>query len=304
MQIHAGHRIQRRRSTSRSRSVTATPKLGMPVARVWGYHALPRRSIVALHHSSGTEQTQNRPVGNNNQSTHIKTMKKTILLAALLISASLAAHAQNVISWAYNNGLAVSGTAGVVPAINWNLTGDAGSASLGYDNAVASGTTLTLAGGFGAWGIGGGQQDPDGTYNSAIFDGYYNSIGSTLSLGNISFSTYDVYVYFSSDADGRTGTISDGTTTFSFSTDARAKVDAHGNFPFVQTSDTGLSHPSADYAVFSNLTGAAQTFTIANASDGMGFAGIQIVAVPEPSTLALAGLSLLGFAMRRRVANS
>jgi hypothetical protein len=271
----------------------------MLVTMFWGYHATPRYSTVTSHHSSGTEQSQNRPVENNNQSTHIKTMKKTILLAALLTSASLAANAQNVISWAYDNGLAVSGTAGVVPAINWNLTGDAGAANLSYNNASLSGTTLSLAGGFGAWGIGGGQQDPDSTYNSAIFDGYYNSIGSTLSLGNISFATYDVYVYFSSDADGRTGTISDGTTTFSFSTDTRGKVDAHGNFPFVQTTDTGLSHPGADYAVFSNLTGASQTFTIANASDGMGFAGIQIVAVPEPSTMALAGLSLLGLAIRR-----
>ena len=58
--------------------------------------------------------------------------------------------------------------------------------------------------------------------------------------------------------------------------------------------DTGLSHPSADYAVFSNLTGASKTLTIANGSDGMGFAGFQIVAVPEPGTLALTGMGLAG----------
>lgn len=225
-------------------------------------------------------------------------MKKLITLTALLAVTVVTANAQSVISWAYNNGLAIpaNGFAGVISVTNWNLTGDSGSANLSYDNATASGTTLSLAGGFGAWGIGGGVQDPNGTYNSAIFDGYYNSVGSTLTLGNISFSAYDVYVYFSSDADGRTGTISNGTTTFSFSTDTRAKVDAHGNFAFAQTTDTGLSHPSADYAIFSGLTGGSQTFTIANASDGMGFAGIQIVAVPEPGTMVLAtlgGASLL-----------
>ncbi len=231
-------------------------------------------------------------------------MKKTLLLAALLTSASLAADAQNIISWSYANGLAVSGSAGVVPASNWNLTQEPGSADLLNNLGASTGTTLTLAGGFGAWGIGGATQDSDGTYNSAIFSGYYNSLGSTLTLGSIPFSAYDIYVYISSDGDGRTGTVSDGTTTFSFSTDARAKVDAHGNFAFALTTDTGTGHPSANYALYSGLTGGSQTFTIANTSDGMGFAGIQIVAVPEPSTLALAGLSLLGVALRRRVTNS
>ena len=219
-------------------------------------------------------------------------MKKIIPLALLLAGAAVTANAQSTISWAYANGLAIpaTGTAGVLSATNWNLTGSGGSANLSYNNATASGVTLSLAGGFGAWGIGGGVQDPNGTYNSAIFDGYYNSTGSTLTLGSIPFANYDIYVYFSSDTDGRTGTISDGPTTYSFSTDTRGKVDAHSNFVFAQTTDTGLSHPSADYAVFSNLTGASETLTIANASGGMGFAGFQIVAVPEPGTMALAAL--------------
>jgi len=231
-------------------------------------------------------------------------MKTSLLLAALLTGATGAAHAQNIISWAYNNGQAIpaTGSAGVLAATNWNLTGDAGSLSLSYNNATPSGVTLSLAGGFGAWGIGGGVQDPNGTYNNAIFDGYYNSLGSSLTLGNIPYSTYDVYVYFSSDQDGRTGTVSDGTTAFSFSTDTRVKVDAHGNFVFALTTDTGADNPSADYAFFSGLTGSSQTFTIANASDGMGFAGFQIQEVPEPSTMAITvlGFGLLFRSWRRR----
>jgi hypothetical protein len=233
---------------------------------------------------------------------HMRSMKiKTLILAALAI-AGISAQAQSIISWSYDNGLDVSGTAGVVPAINWNE--NTGSTDLLDNSGASTGTTLSLAGGFGAWGIGGATQDPDGTYNSAIFSGYYNCFSSTLSLGSIPFSTYDIYVYFSSDADGRTGTISDGTTTFSFATDARAKVDAHGNFAFVQTTDTGLSHPSADYAIFSGLSGTSKTLTIASSpNSGMGIAGFQIVAVPEPSTMALAGLGGLGLlAWRRRFA--
>ena len=211
----------------------------------------------------------------------------TSIFVAVAIAGISAQASVNIISWAYDNGLAVSGTAGVVPVNNWNLTGDGSSNGLKDNNGVSTSTTLTLAGGLGAWGIGGAVQDPNGTYNNAIFDGYYNSVGSTLTLGSIPYAKYDLYVYISSDGDGRTGTISDGATTYSFSTDTRAKVDAHGNFVFAQTTDTGLSHPSADYAVFSDLTGASETLTIANASDGMGFAGIQIEAVPEPVNVAL-----------------
>lgn len=228
----------------------------------------------------------------------MKTITSIFVAVAL---AGISAQAQNIISWSYANGLAVSGTAGVVPASNWNLTQEPGSADLLNNSGASTGTTLTLAGGFGAWGIGGAAQDPDGTYNSAIFSGYYNSLGSTLTLGSIPFSSYDIYVYISSDGDGRTGTVSDGTITFSFSTDARAKVDAHDNFAFALTTDTGAGNPSADYAIFSGLTGGSQTFTIANTSDGMGFAGIQIVStVPEPSTLALVGLGGFGLCVWRR----
>ena len=209
----------------------------------------------------------------------------------------------NVVSWAYDNGntIPASGTAGVVAATNWNLTGDAGSADLLDHTGASTGVSLTLAGGFGAWGIGGvSSPDADGTYNKAIFDGYYNSLGSTLALGNLDnlgLSTYDVIVYFSSDADGRTGTVSDGTTTYSFSTMGVAATSG-SNAILTQTTDTGAGNPGANYAVFSGLTGTSQTFTIANASDGMGFAGVQVI--PEPATIGLVGVFGAGVLFIRR----
>src|SRR5690606_15229726 len=116
---------------------------------------------------------------------------------------------------------------------------------------------ISLAGGFGAWGIGGvGGADANGTYNKALFDGYYNdNDGSTLTLGNIPFAEYHIYVYFSSDTDGRTGTISDGATTFSYSTIVRSQIDNDPSITFIQTSDTGSGNPGANYAVFSSLAG-------------------------------------------------
>lgn len=227
-------------------------------------------------------------------------MKRVTSIFVAVAIAGISAQAQSIISWDYANGTAIptSGTAGVVPAINWNRTAT-GSTDLLDNSGASTGTTLTLAGGYGAWGIGGATQDPNGTYNSALFSGYYNLTAGTLSLGSIPYAQYDLYVYFSSDTDARTGTISDGTTTFSFSTDARAKVDAHGNFAFAQTTDTGLSHPSADYAEFSDLTGASKTLSL-SVTGGGGFAGVQIVAVPEPGTMALAALGGMSLLFWRR----
>jgi hypothetical protein len=236
-------------------------------------------------------EKQNR--GQNSNTRHKKNMKKIIPLALLVAGAAVTANAQSIISWHDSNGLAIpsNGTsfAGVTNAAFWNGSLEAGVANLLANNGSSSGVSLTLADQYGSWGIGGATQDPNGKYNSAIFSGYGNTATSdTLRLTGISYSQYDVIVYFSSDTSGRPGTISDGAITYSFSTDTREKVDAHGNFVFAQTTDTGLSHPSADYAVFSNLTGASQTLTL-NVGGG-GIAGMQIVAVPEPGTMALAAL--------------
>ena len=115
--------------------------------------------------------------------------------------------------------------------------------------------------------------------------------------------THEVWdrLYFSSNVDGRTGTLSDGTTRYSFKTMGVAATSG-SNAIFTQTTDTGTGNPSADYAVFSGLSGSSKTFTIANASDGMGFAGIQIVQVPEPSAglLGLCGVSFLLIRRRNR----
>jgi hypothetical protein len=122
-----------------------------------------------------------------------------------------------------------------------------------------------------------------------------------VSLSHISFSLYNVIVYLSSDTDGRTGTVSDGTTTFSFTTMAVAAVDRYNdsNAILTQTTDTGSGNPSADYAVFSGLTGNSQTLTM-NIGGG-GIAGIQIVdAVPEPGTMALAALGGMSLLFWRR----
>ncbi|HKW28097.1 MAG TPA: PEP-CTERM sorting domain-containing protein [Verrucomicrobiae bacterium] len=233
-------------------------------------------------------------------------MKKIILSTLAATVMVVAANAQNTISWQYANGGIIpsngSSYAGVALAPFWNNSQEAGVANLLASDGSSSGVSLGITDQYGAWGIGNViSPDTDGYYNKAILDGYANTATSdALSLGGISFSQYDVIVYLSSDTDGRTGTISDGTTTFSFTTMAVAAVDRYNdsNAILTQTTDTGSGNPQADYAIFSNLTGSSQTFTMT--INGGGIAGMQIVGVPEPGTLALAGLSGFGLLIWRR----
>jgi hypothetical protein len=211
-------------------------------------------------------------------------MKKTTLL--MFAAAAVTVHAQSIISWEYDNGnrIPVNGSsfAGVASAAYWNYSQGSGVANLLASDGSSSGVSLGFSSAYGTWGIGGvSGPDADGTYNKSIFDGYGNGGLDTLSLSGISFSQYDVIVYFSSDTDGRTGTVSDGAATYDFSTIMRNQLNNNPNVTFIQTTDTTGANPGANYAVFTDLTGASQTLTtIHTAAAGLGIAGMQIVAAP------------------------
>jgi len=76
-------------------------------------------------------------------------------------------------------------------------------------------------------------------------------------------------------------------------------ISSGANASFVQTADTLGANPSADYAVFSYLSGSSQSIVTTVPSYG-GIAGFQIVAVPEPGSLALAAMGGMGMFLFRR----
>jgi hypothetical protein len=128
--------------------------------------------------------------------------------------------------------------------------------------------------------------DGDGSYNRELLNGYLNSgagnvpTNSFVALTQIPFSYYDLIVYFSSDVAGRNGTVTDGRTRFSFSTIGPSSISG-ANAVLSRTTDAGNGFPSANYAVFTGLSGSSQNIQCHIPLYG-GIAGFQIVPRPDP----------------------
>ena len=192
--------------------------------------------------------------------------------------------------------LTTADSTGVIPQQNWNNIDDSTAGELiaysqgGLVDDAGAPTMASITGGFnGSWGM---QVSPSPTNN---FLGNLALQGSST-VSNIPFVTYDVYVYMSSNANqsGGIGQVTiDGQTRF---------VTSFNNSSFIEgTATSAGASTSANFVRYRNLT--ASSFTVQDGSFQnriMGITGVQIVQVPEPSTAALAGLSLLGLGLRRR----
>ncbi len=220
-----------------------------------------------------------------------------------------------VISWNYDRYGTVSGAneqAGVVLAANWNNSWPNDPTTGLIDNTGAA-TTLNFS--YGptayAWSIQASHpgQDADGSYNKELLNGYLNAgmaswnppvTNSYVALSQIPYAVYDIYVYFSSDQASRLGHVTDGTTTYYFSTLGSNEISG-ADALLTQTTDTTGANPGADYAVFSGLTGSSQSITLQMDVPELwgGIAGFQVVAVPEPSALAFLSCGVLLLAVRR-----
>jgi hypothetical protein len=240
---------------------------------------------------------------------------------AAFLGACVAVQAQNVISWNVDANSTISGAsqyAGVVSAPYWNNTwasknngnGNATGSSVTWNNLFdntgansgVSVTSTTFPDGY--WNyysvLGSGVvSDANGTYNNLLLNGYDNYSANNITISAIPYAQYDLYVYFTASAAGRAGTLTVGSTTYDFSTMGSA-ANGGANAVFTLTTDTTGANPSADYAVFSGLTGSSQTLAAA-IPDWGGIAGWQIVEeVPEPGTMALAGMGGLALLQMKR----
>jgi hypothetical protein len=229
-----------------------------------------------------------------------------ITLAAGSAWANQAIGASIGINFVGGGGALASGdVAGVVPEDNYNnATGITGTdITLNSDMGTPTGAELTYSAAS-AWSA--GTFDTGTDANSRMFYGYADADSSgpqsTFELSGVTYATYDVYIYISSDHpnDGRSDTITDGSTTISNITvnsyDPNPSDNPHG---FIQAVN---NNTSGNYEMFSE-TSSTVTFTVGR-FNGFGIAGMQIVdtAAPEPATLSMLGVAAAGLLLRRRKA--
>ena len=247
------------------------------------------------------------------------------ICALTLAIAPLTACGQNSIGinyagrqWAWGGNtpmnLNFTDSAGVVPQINWNNVGlDGGSpqglpqvtgpnaGAISDNSGAATSVTMTYTLD-GEWAV----DQTIYTGNQQLLDGFIDNDGSTpltVTLGNIPFSLYDVYVYVSGNANGNLGSVSvNGGSPIYFLTDTGGYNYAN---PLIQATATSTgSAAGGQYVLFTDVTGSSLQVVESAISNENGLAAIQIVDVPEPSVMALAplcGLALLGARFRRKV---
>lgn len=198
---------------------------------------------------------------------------------------------------------------------NWSQVGEANKSGslLNMKDSSGSATVVDLAyESFGTWDL----QNGDGSGNNEdMMSGFLDNFGvgasNLITFSDISYAKYDVYVYFNRTSETYIGFSASDNAANNQTLYARysgaSYTDAEG-FIVSEDSNVGDGWTSANVIKFSGFTGSS--FTLDNATNpgapnsAGGYksiiSGIQIVAVPEPSSTSLIGLGALACLLRRR----
>ncbi len=261
---------------------------------------------------------------------------KRTLLAIAAVLATCAVSAQTIVSYNFDNTGTVGGdgagsgpvagaTAGIASATNWYNDWPSYPNTDLSDNTGAP-TTMDIGwwSNGGTWnssnfGLGHVGADADGSWNMEMLHGYLNSGNGSvvgIDLKEIPFAEYDVYVYFASDVNTRTGMVMGkeraletdpwGAVTtyyFQFMNAADANIGVGNNAVLTLTTDMldDAATTQANYAVFHGSMDYFNIELLTDNNEWGGVTGLQVVAVPEPATIALVlGALSLGLILIRR----
>jgi hypothetical protein len=184
--------------------------------------------------------------------------------------------------------------------INLNRTLSASNLAFADGGSSTVGVTLTAPNSWGSF---------NAAYDDAPMRGGIDDYVPTANPTTVTFSSlaanfsagYKAIVYLTGFNSNTGASISDGTSTYYFQTASPADATQ------VQTLDidSGDGYDVANYAVFgsdlSPLTADSITFTLDTlVGGGSGLGGVQLVAIPEPTTFGILALALLALQARRR----
>jgi MYXO-CTERM domain-containing protein len=201
-------------------------------------------------------------------------------------------------------------SAGLVPQVNWNnsnpvangTTADIGTPLAGklVDNTgIDSGAHIQWINANAEVNSSGGNTTPNerlyrGVVEGSFFDPPFPQLQVIVS--DVPYSKYDVIAYLAGFSFAADASVKLGSQEFYYIQSSNFTVD--GFIP--ATATTYASRTLATYAVFPNLNASSFTLEIIHRGGNRGaIAGLQIVAVPEPSTWALAVAGLVGLAVWR-----
>lgn len=187
-----------------------------------------------------------------------------------------------------------------VAQTNWNNTN--GDATGDSSNLLGGNNTLTDADGNTSraavsWASSGTWNTSNGTASgdNKLMNGYLVHIDpegySRVDLYNITYANYDVYVYFGSDGNGRSGGIESTTAgqTFSYTTASQRG----GSFPngYLITTNQANGNPAANYCVFRDQSSGSFSVKINRGNGNSGIYGVQII--PTDPTQILDGVGAI-----------
>lgn len=204
------------------------------------------------------------------------------------------------IAFTGNPGTALLGAeeiAGFAPVSqkNWNVTDGLAAGDTNNVTAPSAGKLVNAAGAVTtttvSWVAETVYNAPNGTAspNSKLINGYIDNTDASpdelkVAFAGIPYPAYDVYVYFGSDGNGRTGSISIPSVGEKIQYTTNSSKGAAPGFKFqdfIPSTSTTAPGPLANFAVFRNYSGAALVVQLNRGSNNSGIHGIQIAPIAD-----------------------
>jgi len=214
----------------------------------------------------------------------VKTVLQVLTIGLMALGGMVNAASIGVNLGSNETSLAAGDSAGVVAQTNWNNAANASGSLSNIKNDAGTTTTLDVSWTApGTWRVvANGTATSDAKLMYGYIDAQWSDQPAIVTLSQIPYAMYDVYVYLGSNNEGHTGRVIEGTTTYWFTNGANNPGgDGFQTADYVRATTTVdvLPYATANYAVFAGRTSSSVTVTVRKGSENEGIFAVHVVAV-------------------------